>query len=156
MGVAWHRALQANHETGAELIISKWCRKTVSKEDEFSVWQNNPFIDGLFEYMDSARGQLADEVREVTWQILAKVEVDAVDRKLIWEDGRRLSIDESVQRIYTTCQEYPVDLIEGRLISWLEMEFTPKGYSQEQLDEMERLTDEWVDDHNGQRKSRRY
>jgi hypothetical protein len=125
----------------------------VSKENEFSVWENNPFIEGLFEYMDSPRGQLADEVREVTWQILETVDVDAAERKLIWEDGRRLSIDESVQRIHAECPEYPVDLIEGRLISWLEMEFTPKDYSQEQMDAMDRLTEEWVDDHCGQRKS---
>ena len=125
----------------------------MSKENEFSVWENNPFIEGLFEYMDSPRGQLADEVREVTWQILETVDVDAAERKLIWEDGRRLSIDESVQRIHAECPEYPVDLIEGRLISWLEMEFTPKDYSQEQMDAMDRLTEEWVDDHCGQRKS---
>ena len=125
----------------------------MSKENTFSVWENNPFIEGLFEYMDSPRGQLADEVREVTWQILETVDVDAAERKLIWEDGRRLSIDESVQRIHAECPEYPVDLIEGRLISWLEMEFTPKDYSQEQMDAMDRLTEEWVDEHCGQRKS---
>ena len=54
----------------------------MSKENEFSVWENNPFIDGLFEYMDSPLGQLADEVREVTWQLLEKVDVDANRRKL--------------------------------------------------------------------------
>ena len=123
----------------------------MGKENEFSVWDNNPFIDGLFEYMDSPRGQLADEVREVTWQLLEKVDVDARKRKLIWEDGRRLSIDESGQCIHALCPEYPVDLIEGRLISWLEGEFAPKSYSQEQLDELDQLTEKWVDDHNGQR-----
>ncbi len=127
--------------------------KVVNKENEFSVWENNPFIEGLFEHMNSPRGQLADEVREVTWQILEKVDVDAAERRLIWEDGRRLSIDESVQRIYAEFPEYPIDLIEGRLISWLEMEFTPTGYSQKQMDAMDRLTEEWVDDHCGQRKS---
>jgi hypothetical protein len=124
----------------------------MGKEDEFSVWENNPFIDGLFEYMASPEGQLADELREVTWQILEKVDVDAVDRKFIWEDGRRLSMGESVQRLYAEFPEYPVDLIEGRLITWLESVFAPESYSQEQLDELDRLTEAWVDDHNGQRK----
>ena len=124
----------------------------MGKENEFSMWENNPFIDGLFDYMDSPRGQLADEVREVTWQLLEKVDVDAKKRKLIWDDGRRLSIDESVQRIHALCPEYPVDLVEGRLISWLEGEFAPKNYSQEQLDELDQLTEKWVDDHNGPRK----
>ena len=124
----------------------------MSKENEFSVWENNPFIDGLFEYMDSPLGQLAGEVREVTWWLLEKVDVDAKRRKLIWEDGRRLSIDESVQRLHTLCPEYPVDLIEGRPISWLEVEFAPKSYSQELLDELDQLTEKWIDDYNGERK----
>ncbi len=126
----------------------------MGKEDDFSVWENNPFIEGLFEYMDSPEGQLADEVREVTWQLLEKVDVDAADRKLIWEDGVRRSIDESVQRIHAQCSEYPVDLIESYLIAWLEMEYTPQGYSQVQLDELDQLTAEWVDDHEGLSKSR--
>jgi len=125
----------------------------MNKDYEGSVWENNPFIEGLFEYLDSPRGQLADEVRDVTWQLLEKVDVDATERKLIWEDGRRLSIDESVQRIHAQYPHYPVDLIEGRLISWLQMEFAPKSYSQAQLDELDQLTEKWVDDHFGQLKT---
>jgi hypothetical protein len=125
----------------------------MSKKREESLFDNNPFIEGLMEYMSSPRGQLSDEVREVTWQILEEVDVDAADRKLIWDDGNRLSIDESVQRIHQEYPEYPVDLIEARVVSWLEMEFTPEGYSQDQMDELDRLTEAWVDDHNGQRKS---
>jgi len=124
----------------------------MNKENEFSVWENNPFIEGLFEYMDSPEGQLADEVREVTWQLLEKVDVDANKRKLIWEDGQRLSIAESVQRIHGECQEYPAEMIEFSLITWLESEFAPKTYSQAQLDELDRLTEEWVDEHNGPHK----
>jgi hypothetical protein len=125
----------------------------MNKKREESLFDNNPFIEGLMEYMSSPRGQLSDEVREVTWQILEEVDVDAADRKLIWDDGNRLSIDESVQRIHQEYPEYPVDLIEARVVSWLEMEFTPEGYSQDQMDELDRLTEAWVDDHNGQRKS---
>ena len=122
----------------------------MNKKRDESLFDNNPSIEGLMEHMSSPRGQLSDEVREVTWQILEEVDVDAVDRKLIWDDGKRLSIDESVQRIH---REYPVDLIEARLVAWLEMEFAPEAWTQDQMDELDRLTEEWVDDHNGQRKS---
>ena len=105
----------------------------MNKDHKGSVWENNPFIDGLFEYMDSPRAQLSGEVREVVWQLLEKVDVDATHRKLIWENGKRLSIDESVQRIHADYPEFPVELIEARLISWLEMEFAPNTWSQEQL-----------------------
>jgi hypothetical protein len=125
----------------------------MNKKREESLFDNNPFIEGLMEYMNSPRGQLSDEVREVTWQILEEVDVDAADRKLIWDDGKRLSIDESVQRIHQEYPEYPVDLIEARVVSWLEMEFTPEVWTQDQMDELDRLTEAWVDDHNSQRKS---
>jgi hypothetical protein len=125
----------------------------MNKKREESLFDNNPFIEGLMEYMSSPRGQLSDEVREVTWQILEEVDVDAADRKLIWDDGNRLSIDESVQRIHQEYPEYPVDLIEARVVSWLEMEFTPEVWTQDQMDELDRLTEAWVDDHNSQRKS---
>ena len=125
----------------------------MNKKREESLFDNNPFIEGLMEYMNSPRGQLSDEVREVTWQILEEVDVDAADRKLIWDDGKRLSIDESVQRIHREYPEYPVDLIEARVVSWLEMEFTPEVWTQDQMDELDRLTEAWVDDHNSQRKS---
>jgi len=124
----------------------------MNKKREESLFENNPFIEGLMEYMNSPRGQLADEVREVTWAILEEVDVDAVDRKLIWDDGKRLSIDESVQRIHRDYPEYPVDLIEARLIAWLEMEFVPETWTQDQMDELDRLTEEWVNDHNSQRR----
>jgi hypothetical protein len=125
----------------------------MNKKREESLFENNAFIEGLMEHMSSPRGQLSDEVREVTWQILEEVDVDAADRKLIWDDGKRLSIDESVQRIHQEYPEYPVDLIEARVVSWLEMEFTPEVWTQDQMDELDRLTEAWVDDHNSQRKS---
>jgi hypothetical protein len=85
--------------------------------------------------------------------LLGKVDVDATHRKLVWEDGRRLSIDESVQRVLGDYPDFPVELIETHLIAWLEMEFTPKTYSQEQIDELDRLTEKWVNNHYSQRQT---
>ena len=125
----------------------------MNKEYEGSVWENNPFIDELFEWMDSPRGQFSDAVRETTWHYLQKVDVDATHRKLVWDDGKRLTIDESVQRFRGDFPDFPVELIETHLIAWLEMEFAPKTYSQEQIDELDRLTETWVNDHYGQRQA---
>ncbi len=125
----------------------------MNNKHEWSIFENNPFIDGLFEWMDSPRGQLCDEVRETTWHSLEKVDVDATQRKLIWGDGKRLSIDESVQRIRGDYPDFPVELIETHLIAWLEMEFAPKTYSKEQLDELDQLTEKWVNDYYGQRQT---
>lgn len=87
----------------------------MKKQSEWSIFENNPFIEGLFEWMDSPEGQLSDEVRDLAWQSLQNVDVDASDRKLVWDDGKRLSIDESVQRIHREYPEFPLDLIEDHL-----------------------------------------
>jgi len=85
--------------------------------------------------------------------LLGKVDVDATHRKLLWEDGRRLSIDESVQRVLGDYPDFPVELIETHLIAWLEMKFIPKTYSQEEIDELDRLTEKWVNNHYSQRQT---
>ena len=118
----------------------------------WNIFENNPFIEGFAEWMDSSDGELFDEVRDLTWQSLKNVDVDASARKFIWEDGKRLSIDQSVQRIHADYPQFPLDLIEDKVIAWLEMEFAPESYSQEQLDELDRLTEKWIDEHNGGRK----
>ena len=118
-----------------------------------SFFENNLFIKDLSEWIESPRGQLSDEVREAAWQKLEKVDVDATHQKLIWEDGKRLSIDESVKRIYVDYPDFPLELIETHLIAWLEMEFAPESYSREQLDELDQLTEEWVNAHYEQRQA---
>lgn len=88
----------------------------MKKQSGWSVFDSNPFIEGFLEWMDSPEGQLSDEVREFAWRSLQNVDVDASHRKLVWDDGKRLSIDESVQRIHREHPEFPFDLIEDHLI----------------------------------------
>ena len=110
--------------------------------------QSNAFVDGLFEWMDSSEGQLSIQALDLVFALLEKVQVDANARELLWADGERLSIDASVQRIHAEHPEVPAELIEDKLISWLEMDYVPAGATQQQLDELDRLTEEWIDDHN--------
>jgi hypothetical protein len=85
--------------------------------------------------------------------LLEKADVDAKNRKIIWEDGQRLSITESVQRIHAKHPHLALELIEERLIGWLEMAFAPAGYSETQLDELDRLTEKWIEDSPGRPKT---
>jgi hypothetical protein len=110
--------------------------------------ENNAFIDALFERMHSPEGEFSSEVSETLWPLLQTLQVDANKRKLIWPDGKRLDLDESVQTIQTDYPEFPRELIESRLISWLDMEYAPHNYSEEQLDELDQLTERWINDHS--------
>ena len=119
-----------------------WNKKPLEEE----LFQNMAFVDALFEPMHSPEGDLYSEVRETLWPLLETLHVDARQRKIIWPDGKRLDLDESVQNIHTDYPQVPRELIESRLISWLEMEYAPESYSPEQLDELDRLTERWIDD----------
>ncbi len=97
--------------------------------------------------MGSHQGQLSNEVSDVVWMVLEGADVDAKDRKIIWQDGQRLSIAQSVKRIHADYSDFALELIEDHLIGWLEMGFAPPSYSPDQLDELDQLTEKWVEDH---------
>ena len=110
--------------------------------------EDNPFLEGLLEWMASAEGQRSIDALDIVWPQLEDVGVDAKSRKLVWPDGARLSIAQSVRHIHVDYPELPPDLIESKVVSWIEMGFAPSDYSQEQLDELDRLTESWIDDTN--------
>ena len=116
--------------------------------------EDNPFVEDFLAWMNSPEGELSDAARETVWTLLEKADVDAKKRKIIWQDGQRLSITESVQRIHADYPDFPLELIETHLIGWLEMEFAPPSYSEKQLDELDRLTEKWIDDHERQAEAR--
>ena len=61
--------------------------------------EGNPFIEGLFQWMDSPEGELSEEARETVWALLDTIQIDATRQKLIWSDGQCLDIDQTVRRI---------------------------------------------------------
>jgi len=52
---------------------------------------------------------------------LDTTQVDAKGGKFLWPDGKRLGIEHTVRRIYKAHPELGRQLIEDKVISWLEM-----------------------------------
>jgi hypothetical protein len=107
----------------------------------------SPFLDGFLDWMESPDGEQSMDVMDTVFGLLEDVAVDAKARQLIWPDGQRLSIDESVQRIHAAYSQFPVERIEDRVISWLEMGYVPENSSAQQLDQLEGLTERWIKAH---------
>lgn len=126
----------------------------MGKQHEKHPFEDNAFLEGFLDWMDSPEGELSSEVRDTVWPLLEKADVDAKNRKIIWEDGEKLSITEFVQRIHAHYPDFPLELIETHVIGWLEMEFAPPTYSQKQLDELDGLTEKWIEDHERQASAR--
>ena len=144
------------HETGLDgpdLIEDIMGKPRKEQPEAESIFANNPFIEGLFEWMDSPEGQQSIAVRDVLWDLLEGVQVDAKQRQLIWPGAKRtarkerLDLDQSVQRIQKMCPEFPGGEIEEFLLDWIDMGYDPENYSQAQLDELDSLTEPWVADH---------
>ena len=145
-----HRAQPPQDEARAQSLTRQCYAHLMGKRQEPHPFEDNPFAVDFIDWMGSAEGQLSSEVSDAVWKFLEKADVDAKNRKIIWDDGKRLSITQSVQRIRADCPDFPPEMIEDHLIAWLEMEFAPPSYSQEQLDELDRLTEKWIDAHERQ------
>jgi hypothetical protein len=113
----------------------------------------NPFLDGLTDWMDSPEGQLNDEARETVWPVLDAAQIDAQRQQIIWPDATPLSIQQAVQCLYESYPHLGETLIEDKVIAWLEMEYSPDNYSPKQMKELERQIDRWIKSYR--RQSRR-
>ena len=111
--------------------------------------EDNPFVEGFFDWMGSPEGQAAIEVNDALWELMEDVQLEARQRKIIWPGGKGLSIDQSVERIHKLYPNFPSDRIVCSLISWIE-QYAPETYSEQQLEELDRLTEEWIDQYERQ------
>lgn len=124
--------------------MGTWRTKSPFEDD-------NPFIDGFVEWMDAPQGQQSIEALDLVFDALEHAGVDARRRKIVWADGKRLSIEQSAERIHAEHPGVPRDLIETHVLGWLEG-CAPESYSERQLEELDRLIEPWLDDY--ERKSR--
>jgi hypothetical protein len=74
--------------------------------------------------------------------------VEASEKKIIWPDGQRLSIEQSVERIH---KHSGVDrqAILSHLIGWLQMEYEPQGLDEDQMRRFEKQIDAWIAKYDG-------
>jgi hypothetical protein len=59
----------------------------------------HPFIDGFLEWMGAPEGQQSIEALDPVFGALEHAGVDAGQRKIAWADGKRLSMEQSTDRI---------------------------------------------------------
>src|ERR1700731_3543600 len=109
-------------------------------------FKDNPFIDGFLEWMDAPEGQQSIEALDLVFDALEHAGVDARQRKIVWADGKRLSIEQSAKRIHAGHPDLACDVIETHVLGWLES-CTPEACSERQLEELDRLIEPWLDDY---------
>ena len=118
----------------------------MGKRRTTSPFEDNPVIDGFLEWMDAPEGQRSIEALDLVFAALQHAGVDARQRKIVWPDGKRLSIRQSTERIHAEHPGVARDQIEPHLLGWLES-CAPKTCSERQLEELDRLIEPWLDDY---------
>ena len=111
-----------------------------------SPFQDNPVINGFLEWMDAPEGQGSIEALDLVFDALEHAGVDARQRKIVWADGKRLSIEQSAERIHTGHPDVACDVIESTCsVGWRAGRWSL--YSERQLEETDRLIEPWLDDY---------
>src|SRR5271154_5149629 len=97
------------HKTGRDGpdLFEDLMGKQRREQPQDSIFADNPFLDGLFEWMDSPDGQKSIEIRDVLWNLLEHAQLDAKQRKLIWPDAERLDLEQSIQRVQKSTRTSP-------------------------------------------------
>ena len=126
--------------------------KKRKQPSEPTIFDDNPFLDGFFEWMDSPEGERAQEVLDTLLDLMEDVQVDVKQRKFVWPDAGALDLQQCIEHIQKQCPDFSVEEIEGHLLYWIESGYNPEDHSpeplaQETLDELERLSLQWVADH---------
>lgn len=74
---------------------------------------------------------------------LKRASVDARERRIVWHDGTRLSIEEAASRIHSE-SGVPGDIVQFHVVSWLQMEYAPEGLDEDQMEKFEQLIELWT------------
>ena len=96
--------------------------------------------------LDDALEDCLQRSEQVLFEVLDALEnacVEPLERKILWADGARLSIEETARRIHAQ-SGMPLDSIQSHVVGWLEMTYEPQGLNEHQMEEFERLIDQWI------------
>jgi hypothetical protein len=101
------------------------------------------FMEGFAQWLESEKGLQSLEAVDCVYNALDGASVDISEKKIIWSDGQRLTIEQSAERIHretNLCQ----DTIISHIIGWLQMEYVPEGLDDEQMEMFESHINAWV------------
>ena len=74
---------------------------------------------------------------------LKRASVDARERRIVWPDGSRLSIEDTARKIRSESGA-PLDMVQSHVVGWLEMSYEPEGLDEDQMEEFEREIELWI------------
>ena len=103
------------------------------------------FMEGFAQWLESEEGLQSMEAVDCVYDALDGASVDISEKKIIWSDGQRLTIEQSAERIHSE-MNLDQNTIINHIIGWLQMEFVSDGLNDEQMENFESRIDAWVEE----------
>ena len=104
------------------------------------------FTDGFAQWMGSEEGLQSMNALDWVLDAFEGASVDASEKRIIWPDGQRLSIEQSVERIQET-SGLDKHAILNHVIGWLQMEYVPEELDDKQMEMFESQINDWVEEY---------
>ena len=103
------------------------------------------FFDGFHRWLDSKDGETSMVAMDAVFEALEGAGLNVKERKIIWLDGKALTIHQTAKRIQHQT-EIDLKAIKSHIVGWLEMEYEPKGLDETQMEIFEEKIQNWIDD----------
>ena len=98
---------------------------------------------------EKAWGDMEDAIGDS----LERVRIKERTRELIWRRAKKanrpLSLRQSIDHLHTLHPQYPVEEIQGCLITWMEECGGPENCTQEEMDDFNQSLQRWIEDELG-------
>ena len=107
---------------------------------------SNDFMEGFSKWLESEDGQHSMEAMDYVFEALMGADLDIAGRRIVWADGQKLTIDQSVKKIYKRTG-MNVEAIRSHIIGWLELGYEPKGLDDEQMELFEFQINAWINEY---------
>jgi hypothetical protein len=80
---------------------------------------------------------------EALWAMADNLGLDVRERRFVWSDGSRRTLEESMEHIRGRRPDFSALQVEGFLVSFIE-NYLPEKCTEAEMDEVDRLAEQWL------------
>ena len=103
-------------------------------------------FEDFFGWVESDAGEFASQAVDDIQMALTGASIDLNNRKIVWTDGERLSIDQSATKI-KSISTVDIKILKDHIVLWLEMDFVPENLNQKEMVIFEKKINQWIKDY---------
>ena len=100
----------------------------------------------LFQWLDTEEGMTSMKAIDEVAAALEGVDLDVEKRRIVWPDGKRLTIDQTAKKLLNKI-DADFQVVESHVMCWMEMRFEPKGLDRNQMEAFEVQLNQWIQGH---------